>query len=147
MPGRIGRVEAIWIKRSKGGPMDPVYRARLLAGRGLEGNANQGGHRQVTLIQAERWNDAEAEVGHPVDPRARRANIMVGGLDLSECRGRTLVIGDGRILVHGESRPCHRMEEACVGLEAALATDWRGGVFGEVVGGGVVRVGDPARWE
>ncbi|MEZ5330912.1 MAG: MOSC domain-containing protein [Thermoanaerobaculia bacterium] len=147
MRGPAGRVEAIWIKRSKGGPMDPVYRAQLHAGRGLEGNANQGGHRQVTLIQAERWSDAEAQVGHPVDPRARRANIMIDGLDLVDCRGRTLVIGDGRILVHGETRPCERMEEACTGLREALSTDWRGGVYGEVVVGGAVRVGDPVRWE
>lgn len=50
-----GRLEAIWIKRAKRGPMDPAPRARLVAGRGIAGNANQGGRRQVTVIARETW--------------------------------------------------------------------------------------------
>ncbi len=40
-----GTLEAIWLKRVRGGPMDPVASAELVAGRGLVGNANQGGRR------------------------------------------------------------------------------------------------------
>ena len=46
-----GRLEAIWIKRAKRGVMDPVSRATLVADRGITGNANQGGRRQVTIIE------------------------------------------------------------------------------------------------
>ena len=49
----MGELKAIWIKRAKRGPMDARERARLIAGRGIEGNANQGGRRQVTLIDLE----------------------------------------------------------------------------------------------
>jgi hypothetical protein len=45
-----GKLEQIWIKRFKGGPMDRKNAARLHAGAGLEGNANQGGKRQVTIL-------------------------------------------------------------------------------------------------
>ena len=45
-----GHLRAIWIKRMKRGPMDPRETATLVPGRGLVGNANQGGRRQVTLI-------------------------------------------------------------------------------------------------
>ena len=38
--------------------MDPVDRAELVAGRGLRGNANQGGKRQITILSEEAWNDA-----------------------------------------------------------------------------------------
>ena len=40
------RLRAIWIKRGSGGPMDARGQARTVAGRGLEGNANQGGEPQ-----------------------------------------------------------------------------------------------------
>lgn len=38
----MGRLEKIWIKRAKRGPMDGKDRATLIEGRGLVGSANQG---------------------------------------------------------------------------------------------------------
>lgn len=38
-----GKLEALWLKRFKAGPMDAHARATLVAGRGLAGNMNQGG--------------------------------------------------------------------------------------------------------
>jgi len=38
------------------------------------------------------------------------------------------------------------MDEAAPGLQAALRPDWRGGVFAQVMVGGVIRVGDSVRW-
>ena len=46
-----GKLEAIWLKRMKLGPMDPHQNATLKAGSGLVDNANQGGKRQVTALQ------------------------------------------------------------------------------------------------
>ena len=48
-----GKLVAIWIKRARRVKMDAVEAAQLRAGRGLVGNANQGGRRQVTLIEDE----------------------------------------------------------------------------------------------
>ena len=45
-----GRLEAIWLKRMRRGPMDAVEWARLTAYRGLVGNTDQDGRRQVTLM-------------------------------------------------------------------------------------------------
>jgi MOSC domain-containing protein YiiM len=127
--------------------MDPKDEARAVPGRGLEGNANQGGHRQVTLLGAEAWARAEAELGSAVDPTARRANLMVRGLELSESRDRVLRVGVCRILVRGETRPCRRMDEAFQGLQAALEPEWRAGIYGEVLTGGEIVLGDPVAWE
>jgi MOSC domain-containing protein YiiM len=39
------------------------------------------------------------------------------------------------------------MDEALDGLRAALAVNWGGGVFAEVLGDGEIRVGDEVGWE
>ena len=145
MPGRLA---AIWIKRAKGGPMDAVQQARAVAGRGLEGNANQGGARQVTLLSSEAWAAAADAVGAPhLDPRIRRANLLLGGVDLRRTRGRVLRVGPVRIRIRGNTRPCRLMEESQNGLVAALSFEARGGVYGEVVDDGEIAVGDSVVWE
>ena len=143
----MATLQAIWIKRFKRGPMDPADRANLVAGRGLQGNMNQGGRRQVTIIEAERWAETCAELGVAVPPTARRANLMVSGLPLADSRQRILRIGAVRLRVLGETRPCERMDEAQPGLRRALDPDWRGGAFAEVLDDGEIAVGDPVGWE
>ena len=141
-----GRIEAIWLKRARGGPMDPVDRAELVADQGIVGNANQGGWRQVTVISSEAWAAAEEDLGSRVDPSARRANVLVTGIDLEETRDRVLRLGACRVQVRGETRPCHQMDEACDGLRQALDPNWRGGAFGVVLDDGEVAVGDAVTW-
>ena len=139
----MGRVERIWLKRMKGGPMDPQERVRLVAGRGLEGNANQGGKRQVTILSLETWERITRSLGQAPDPARRRANLLVSGVDLANSRGRILRIAGQRIRVYGETRPCEQMDQACNGLRAALEEPWAGGAFGEVLNDGEIHVGAP----
>ncbi|HEX2123491.1 MAG TPA: MOSC domain-containing protein [Thermoanaerobaculia bacterium] len=141
-----GEFAAIWIKRFKRGPMDPANDAQLIAGRGIAGNANQGGKRQITLIDEARWREAEEELGLDVDPRKRRANIMLRGIDLERTHRRLLRLGECVVRIYGETRPCELMEEAQPGLRAALGPRWRGGAFAEIIEGGTIRVGDRAEW-
>jgi MOSC domain-containing protein YiiM len=142
-----GSLERIWLKRAKRGPMDPVDTAVLDADRGLRGNANRGGRRQVTIISRERWTELMDALGAQLPPSVRRANLMVSGLDLKESRGRILRIGVARLKINGETRPCERMEEAHAGLEALMRDRWGGGAFAEVLDGGQIRVGDAVEWE
>ena len=53
-----GEILSIWIKRSHRGVMDAVDEAQAVAGLGLAGNADQGGRRQVTIIDEAAWRDA-----------------------------------------------------------------------------------------
>ena len=147
MDSQEGRLEAIWIKRFRRGPMDSCRTARAVAGRGLESNANQGGKRQVTILGADRWDEMCAELGEEVDPRLRRANLYVRDLDLQGSRSRVLRIGACRVQIYGETRPCNLMDELHPGLRQALDPDWRGGAYGEILEGGEITVGDVVAWE
>jgi MOSC domain-containing protein YiiM len=143
----LGKLESIWLKRAHRGPMDPVPLATLVAGKGLAGSADQGRRRGVTILHRENWERLMHETGGSLDPSVRRANLLVSGLPLEESRGRLLRIGACRVKVLGETRPCERMEEAQAGLQDAMRREWRGGVFGEVLEGGEIRVGDVVSWE
>jgi MOSC domain-containing protein YiiM len=142
-----GRLEAIWIKRMKRGPMDPADQATLVADRGIVGNADQGGRRQVTVIEQETWRTMMAELSADISPAARRANLMVSGISLRDSRDRVLHVGDCRIRLLGETRPCEQMDDALPGLRRVMAQPWRGGAFGEILDGGEVRVGDTVQLE
>jgi MOSC domain-containing protein YiiM len=141
-----GQLVSIWIKSFHRGPMKPVDSADLVAGRGLAGSADQGGTRQITIISESSWDDAQEELGIEVDPSARRANVMLRGVDLENSRGKLLRVGDSVIRISGEVRPCERMEQAQAGLRAVLKPRWRGGAFGEIIEGGTIHVGDAASW-
>ncbi len=143
---RQGKLEAIWLKRMKRGPMDPTDRATVEAQRGLVGNADQGGKRQVTLSEKEVWEALMEQVGAALDPAARRANLMISGLSLADNRQRVLQIGQVRVRIYGETKPCEQMDEAHYGLRTAMYDNWGGGAFGEVLDNGEIAVGDPVYW-
>jgi MOSC domain-containing protein YiiM len=126
--------------------MDPVARATFRAGRGIVGNADQGGRRQVTLIDRQHWDLVVDDLGDYVDPAGRRANLLVGGLSLADSRGMILRVGNCRLRLNGETRPCERMDEARPGLRHALTPLWRGGAYGEVLDDGEIELGAPVEW-
>ncbi len=87
---QTGKLEKIWIKHAHREPMDPHDYATLVAQRGILNNANQGGRRQVTLVEQSQWEKVTSDFDSPVDPASRRANLMVSGIDLTESAGKTL---------------------------------------------------------
>jgi MOSC domain-containing protein YiiM len=136
----------IWVKRAHRGPMDRATRVTLVAGRGIVGNANHGGKRQVTIVDLQRWHELMDLLGADVEPRARRANLVIDSLDLFDSRSKALRVGGTRLHILGETRPCERMDEALPGLQAAMRERWGGGAFAEVVDGGEIAVGDAVEW-
>jgi MOSC domain-containing protein YiiM len=139
-----GEIVNLWIKRAHRGVMDAVETADAIAGRGLAGNADRSRRRQITIIDEAAWREAAAETGVDVDPSKRRANVMLRGIPLADSRGKLLRLGDALVRILGETRPCEQMEEAQDGLRKALSPNWRAGVFGEIVEGGAIKIGDPA---
>jgi len=138
----VSRLEQIWIKRMRGGPMDAAESARVIAGKGIVGNANQRGKRQVTIVSNKHWEQVTAPLGDTPDPRLRRANLLVSDIDFADARGKILKVGSVRIRIYGETRPCEQMENAVPGLKKAMSVPWGGGAHGEILDDGEIAVGD-----
>jgi MOSC domain-containing protein YiiM len=100
----------------------------------------------VTLIEQEVWQRLMAEMGADLEPAARRANLMVSGIRLAQTQTRVLCIGNCRIQIWGETKPCEQMESAWPGLKDAMYGNWGGGAFGVVLDDGEITVGDVVEW-
>ena len=137
----VGEVLAIFVFPEQRAPATPLSEVEAVAGRGLAGDHPRNPHRAVTLLSRQSWQEAAAPFGGQLPPETRRANLLIAG-DLSGTIGRRLQIGGAELLIRGETTPCDRMNEARAGLRKMLSVQMRGGVFGPVVKGGLIRVGD-----
>ena len=100
------------------------------------------GKREVTFLSQEAWADVCREIGHDVSWTTRRANFLVSDLDLSLCVGKAIVVGGARVWIHAETKPCQLMDDQVPGLRSVMKPALRGGVHGQVINGGTIRVGD-----
>ncbi len=97
----------------------------------------------MSLMSREAWADGCADLGDPqLEPRGRRANLLVEGVDLPGSIGGRIAIGPCIIDVVAELAPCRLMDDFRPGLRDALKPACRGGVYGRIVRGGALRVGD-----
>jgi MOSC domain-containing protein YiiM len=141
-----GELVRIFVRPSARTPTREVEEAEACVGTGLAQDHAGGGKRQITLLSLEAWERACAELGQDLCPSARRANLVVRGLELAETRGRELQVGAVRLEIAGETRPCELLDDVALGLSAALDPEWRGGVYARVLEGGPLRVGDPVEF-
>ena len=140
-----GTLKAIAHRATDGEPMREAQQAVVHPGRGIDLENRKTGRREVTLLAAEAWADTCRELGVEIPWLVRRANFLIEGVDLAATLGQVISIGPVQIRVHGETKPCGIMESQQAGLRDALKPNFRGGVHGEVLTGGTIRVGDPVR--
>jgi MOSC domain-containing protein YiiM len=122
--------------------MREAQQATVYPGRGIDSENRKSGRREVTLLSVEAWADTCRELGVNIPWYTRRANLLIEGIDLGAALGQVIKIGPVQIRIHGETRPCGIMDAQQQGLREALKPNLRGGVHGEVLTGGVFRVGD-----
>ena len=143
-----GTLLAIAIKTARREPMITLPEAEITTDGGLAGDSRGAvSKRQVTILSREAWERACDAIGVDVPWTARRANLIVEGLDLEESEGRVLQIGPVRLEITGETLPCSRMDDAHPGLQEALRPEWLGGVTASVLSAGMLRPGDSAKWD
>lgn len=141
---QVGRLEWIGIAQAPRGPVHPLTEARLVAGRGIEGEHHVGGNRrrQVTLVQAEHLDVVGRLLGRErVDPALLRRNLALAGINLASLRRRRFRIGEALLQGAGDCHPCGRMEES-LGRGGFQAMRGHGGILAVVLEGGTIRLGD-----
>lgn len=111
---------------------------------GLDGDYRRPpSNRQVTVVSSIQWQTVCRELSVELPWTARRANLLVDGLEFdSDMRGKTIYLGNVELLICGETDPCHKMDQYHQGLKQALMPSWRGGVCCKVVAGGQLQIGD-----
>lgn len=143
----MGSIKSLWIKQSKSGTMEKFKRLELLENMGIQGNADQGGKRQITIISEENWQNMMRVLNTDLDPASRRANVLVTGVSLINSVHKLLKLGDCIVKIYGETKPCDRMDKAFEGLKKVMQANWNGGVYGKIIKGGFIRTGDQVDFE
>jgi len=137
-----GEVVAVCLSPRKGMRKSNTGHARLIAHRGLEGDAHAGpGDRQVSLL-AEESVDKMRALGLDVGPGDFAENLTVQGLDLCALPvGTQLQVGtDALLRITRIGKECHT--RCSIYFQAGDCVMPREGVFAEVLQGGEVRCGD-----
>jgi len=144
-----GRLLGIARKARPKGMVETIGHAAVGLDTGISGDFRGAikpggrGRRQVTAMMLSDWQAAMAELGEPpVVWSDRRANLLVGGVELPREKGALLRVGSALFEITGECDPCSRMEAVAAGLKAALTPGWRGGRIMRVVDAGEIAVGD-----
>ncbi|RIK68974.1 MAG: molybdenum cofactor biosysynthesis protein [Planctomycetota bacterium] len=145
MESMIGKVLGIALRCPDKREMHEVSEARCVAQAGIEGDPASRPDRGMTLISAQQWRQATAELGVDLPWWTRRANVLIDTGPLGPFIGRTIRLGEIELEVCDETRPCDLMDKLSPGLRAALKPEQRGGVHGRIVRGGVLRIGDEVR--
>lgn len=140
----MGKVIAIATRPKTKAPMETCSSAVVSFDKGV-GSDSRGlkrNHRQVTVITIEGWSEACNELNAELPWATRRANILIGGIDLANTKGKFLKVGNFYLEITGELEPCNRMDEQHNGLTNALKANWRGGVTCKLLSEGNVAIDD-----
>jgi MOSC domain-containing protein YiiM len=144
----------IWRAPAAAAPMERLTTARLVAGRGLEGDryALGGGtwaqypdqEKQLTLIDVADVAAVAEEVGVPLTPGDTRRNLVTAGVHLPSLVGQWFAVGDALLFGTKRCPPCAHLARL-TGVPLVRPLAGRGGVNAAVFGGATVREGDVVR--
>ncbi len=148
-----GTVEHVHVAGEAGAPPQRRESVAAVVGKGLQGDRyfeNEGTFsggdedpkRDLTLIEAEAIEQAEAEYDVSFAPGSHRRNITVRGIGLNRLLGERFRVGDAVVEGAELCEPCTYLERKLAekGVQEALVH--RGGLRCEIVEGGEIGVGD-----
>jgi len=147
-----GRVLAIHIHAEEGARCVPLDEARLVAGRGIEGDASfaaagpepsaEASDQAITLIETEALAAIKRDYGIHLSAAESRRNVETEGVPLNHLVGCEFRVGDATCYGVELCEPCGYLEKMTRrGVTKALLH--RGGLRARIVADGTLRPGDP----
>ena len=136
------KILAIAVRTEKNGPMQERAQAHASPENGLDGDLPAPVHRRITMLSTDQWTETTSVLGTEFPWHTRRANVLLEGGSLEDLIGSTVRLGELSVKINAETVPCQLMDKIHLGLREALVPDCRGGVYGEIVEGGTLKVGD-----
>ena len=137
-------LEGIARRSQKRAPMESLARTSVTRTAGIIGDfRGKPTKRQVTVLSRDSWQAVEHQLGHVIDWRVRRANLLISGIRFSAAAvGGTLSIGQLVLEITQECDPCHRMDDQIAGLQSLLSPAFTAGVCCRVICDGTISLGD-----
>lgn len=147
-----GTVVGIFVAAGARGGTAPLGEARLVAGRGIEGDRYFAGtgtfspepmdpDHQITLIAIEEIDAFNAASGQALPPGAFRRNVVTRGVDLNALVGKRFRLGAAELRGTRLCEPCAHLA-GLLNDEVLKRMVHRAGLRAEIVTGGLVRPGD-----
>lgn len=146
-----GRLDHIHICASASEDMTELEEAKLVAGKGIEGDryflgtgtysGKPAADRQVTLIESETLEALSRDHGVELTPRESRRNLTVTGVPLNHLVGKTFRVGEAVLYGGRLNTPCQYLDDL-LGKKLFKLLLNRSGLNCEIVEGGVIRPGD-----
>ena len=137
----MGKILAVCTSETKGVHKRDVKTAHFIESFGIEGDAHGGdGHRQVSLLSADKINDFRAKGAKVIDGDFGE-NLIVEGMDLKEFPiGTRFSCNDVVLELSQIGKECHTKCNIYYSMGDCIMP--REGVFAIVVKGGTISVGD-----
>jgi len=146
-----GKLISIYIAPAAVAATQSLEEARVVAGKGLEGDRyflgqgtfsnNPGSGRHVTLIESEALEALERDSGPHLAPGAHRRNLVTRGVPLNHLVNRDFRVGEVVLRGLRLCEPCEHLETLTQpGTKMALLH--RAGLRADIVQEGIIRVGD-----
>ena len=146
----VGVIEAIYIAREQGVPVERLEEVEALKGCGLEGDrycsgtghwSRFGRDCEVTFVEAEDLDRIQAETGLRLKNGEHRRNVVTRGVKLGDLHRVRFRVGEA---IFGYGKPCSvcRHIERVTETGMTRALKGRGGMCAKVIQGGRIRPGD-----
>ena len=147
---RWGIVAALMIGPERKQAMISVPEVRAIAGAGIEGDrycrergtfSKKLPSNQITLIETEALEAAERDYGLELTAEESRRNVLTCGVALNHLVGREFQIGEVRLRGLKLCEPCTHLQQL-TNKAVLKALRHRGGLRAEILGSGMIRVGE-----